>query len=103
METDYQTACCNALRTSDNRKQLIEASIWERTPGNYRLFSARAASKSARWMWRCSRQVPVHLASIFSRADDRMHAQDHPHPFAGNALPPTRRRRIAVGKSKELS
>ena len=47
VETDDQTVCCNAQRTSVKRKQLIEASIWERTLGNYRLLSARTAAESA--------------------------------------------------------
>ena len=32
-----------------------------------------------------------------------MHAQDHLNPFAGNALPPTRGRRSAVGERQKVS
>ena len=32
-----------------------------------------------------------------------MHAQDHYNPFAGNALAPTRGRRLAVGERQKVS
>ena len=32
-----------------------------------------------------------------------MHAHDHLDPFAGNALPPTRGRRLAVGERQKMS
>ena len=38
VETDDQTVCSKAQRTSFERKHLIGASIWKRTPCSYRLF-----------------------------------------------------------------
>ena len=32
-----------------------------------------------------------------------MHAQDHHNPFAGNALPPARGRRLALGERQKMS
>ena len=40
IEVDDETVCCNALYTSVNRRKLSGASVWGRTPGNYRLFFA---------------------------------------------------------------
>ena len=48
VQTHDQIVYCNTQWTSGKRKQLIKASIWERTPGNYRLFSARRAGETAR-------------------------------------------------------
>ena len=48
VETDDRTVCCNVLRTSVKRRQLIEASMWGRTPGNYWLFFARTVTERTR-------------------------------------------------------
>ena len=48
LETDDPAVFCNAQRISVKRKQFIEASIRERTPSNYRPFSAWTAAESAR-------------------------------------------------------
>ena len=48
VEVDDQTVCCSALCTGVKSKKLSGASVWERTPGNYRLFSAWTATDSAR-------------------------------------------------------
>ena len=50
-------------------------------------------------MWRCSSQPPVHYPCT-SRP---VRTQDHPHPVAGCAPPPTRRCRIASKKCEEPS
>ena len=48
IEVDDQTVCCSALCTGVNRRKFSGVSVWGRTPGNYRLFSAWIAADSAR-------------------------------------------------------
>ena len=47
VEMDDRTICDNVWQTSVEGKHLIEASIWERMLGNYRLFPTRTVAKSA--------------------------------------------------------
>ena len=48
VEAVDQTICCNALRTGVKRTQLSGALIWERMPGNYRLFSTQTTTNNVR-------------------------------------------------------
>ena len=91
IEVHDQTICCNSLCTGVKRKHLTGASIWERMPGNYRLFSSWTAADSVRsgcggvlvrslyfrllclgeWMTGCMRRIIRIrlLATLFYRLD----------------------------------
>ena len=98
METNDQTVYSNVQWTSIERKHLIEASIWKRTPGSCRLFFARTVVESTKADVAMLSSAPCTLCLYI---DARMYAQDH--PVAGPAPLPTRRSRIAARKCEEAS